>query len=271
MEDVQKTISQLRGDYIHGSSWYFEKIANLISGITKGDLKYLVDSIHSIRPGMASISNIELVLKTTSIHSDEDLRRIGRLLLDYKNMAKERLISEVRKVKIRRAISISYSSAVRTFIEGTGLEELVLLESRPGHEYKAAKQDYGEICNVTVIPDSAAYAFANSVEAAVLGFDGLYSNGYLVNKVGSVPLCLSAKEAGIGVYAIGESFKASKGYVGSMKERETKGKIPSKIQTFERVPLSFIDKLITDTGTFRRPRKETVGLIQAVFIDGFSI
>ena len=271
MEEVQKIISQLRADYIHGSSWYVEKIANRIAGITKGDLKFLVDSIHSVRPGMASISNIELVLKTTRIDSDDDLRKIGKSLLDYRNRAKERLMSEARKVKIKRAISISYSSAVRTFIEGTRLEELVLLESRPGYEYKAAKQDYGAICNVTVIPDSAAYAYANSVDAVVIGFDGLYSNGYLVNKIGSVPLCLSAKEAGIGVYAIGESFKASKDSVGSVKERKIGGEISSKIPTFERVPLSFVDKLITDTGTFRRPRKETVGLIQAVFVDEFSI
>ena len=271
MEDVQKIISQLRRDYIHGSSWYSEKVANLIAGITKRDLKFLVDSLHFIRPGMASISNIELVLRTTRIHSDDDLRKIGKSLLDYKNRATERLMSEVRKVKIKSALSISYSSAVRTFIEGTGLEELVLLESRPGHEYKVAKQDYGEICNVTVIPDSAAYAYANSVDAAVIGFDGLYSNGYLANKIGSVPLCLSAKECGIGVYAIGESFKSSKDSVGSMKESKIGGDISYKVPTFERVPLSFIDKLITDTGTFRRPRKETVGLIQAVFVDEFSI
>jgi translation initiation factor eIF-2B subunit delta len=271
MEEVQKIVSQLRRDYVHGSSWYFEKIANLIAGITKGDLKLLVDSIGSIRPGMASISNIELVLRTTRIDSDDDLRGIGKSMLDYKNRATERLISEVRKVKIKSAMSISYSSAIRAFIEGTELEELVLLESRPGNEYKVAKKDYGTICNVTVIPDSAAYAYANSVDAVVMGFDGLYSNGYLVNKIGSVPLCLSAREAGIGVYAVGESFKASRDPVGRLKEGKIGRKAPSKIPIFDQVRLSLIDRLITDTGTFSRPNREVVRSIHEFFVEGVSI
>ncbi|MGC8561978.1 MAG: hypothetical protein ACP5UZ_01975 [Thermoplasmata archaeon] len=173
MEEFQRTISELKRDYIHGSSWYFERIAELLTGINLNDLKLLVKSMDEIRPGMASISNTGLVLKTSKIESDEDLRKTGRLLVEYRKRAVDNLKSEVRKLRIRSAVAISYSSAVKTFIESTGLEELLLLKSSPGNEYKVAEKDYGAICNVTVIPDSASYAFVNSVEAVIIGFDGL--------------------------------------------------------------------------------------------------
>ncbi|MEM0134747.1 MAG: hypothetical protein QXU18_05890 [Thermoplasmatales archaeon] len=271
MNGFRGSVSELKEDYTHGSSWYFERIAQILLDIDKNDLNSFVKSLGSIRPGMGSIANIEDILARSKFLTKEDVRRMGSKLLDYKKRSEAYLKSEIRKIKIRKAITISYSSAVKVMIEGSGLEELFLLRSRPGSEYRQAEREYGRFCKVTVIPDSAMFEFTKSVDAVLIGFDGLYSNGYLLNKVGTTPLCLSAKELGINTYAIGESYKASdKPFDVTMEKRIVSGGKTLRVSIFDKVPLSLITELVTDLGAFRKPSSAIVEKIHGEFLKGIS-
>jgi translation initiation factor 2B subunit (eIF-2B alpha/beta/delta family) len=133
MPSVQEYLSQMRVDLVHGSGWYFEKISELLSGIGEEDLPALSKSLPSIRPGMASISNICELLETKDEWSTEEARGLGRKLSEFKALLHEGLRRQARGMKVERAITISYSKAVELFLMEARVENVTLIQSRPGN------------------------------------------------------------------------------------------------------------------------------------------
>lgn len=267
MVSIKEEIPRLRNDFVHGSSWYYESVAKLLATARTSDLRYLYESLWDIRPGMGSLTNIRKAMEGRRVITKEDANRLGLDLLKYLEDAKKRMRGEAEKIHLRSALSISYSSAVKLLLEGGGVERMFLLRSLPGKEYRKAVSEYSKYCDLTVIPDSSTYAFAKDVEAVVIGFDGLYSTGFFTNKIGTAPLCLSARTRGIEVIATGESFKATDVHPEVTWTKVVVDNLSQKIPLFDLMPVSFIDKLITDLGTIRGPKKQAIEKLNSHFLE----
>lgn len=262
MASSRKLVSELKKDFTHGSSWYFEKISNLLSETDGTDVEFLKDSLPHIRPGMGSISNIWDLLNSQKFESREQMNELGRELLRFGALANSRLRKQAVNIKLSSALTLSYSQAVRTLIEMGNLSGLVILESLPGRETKTAAEIYGKYCKVAVVPDSALCSCIKDVESVVMGFDGLFAGGDITNKIGSYAVCLCAKEMGKRVIAVGESFKASSNPIESVYEKEVRVEAKTIIlPLFDIVPVELIDTLVTDLGIVRNPGKHVANAI----------
>lgn len=129
------------------------------------------------------------------------------LSVDARRVA-ERAGDEVREGS--RILTLSYSSTVAMALEGWGPEKGVLvtcLESRPVSE---GKQLAGRLARagmpVTFAVDAAAGTLIRQTELVLLGADSVGDRG-IVNKIGSLPLALSAREAGVPLWALVDHTK----------------------------------------------------------------
>lgn len=254
VSNIRNSIREMRKDYLHGSSWYFEQISHLLSRTGEEELKALRRALPSIRPGMASILNIQELLTRENFSSATSANTLGLALVKYKERSEARLKTHLKLKRIHSVISISYSGAVKMALKEGEIDMMFLLRSEPGREWKKAVDEYGKFCDVKLIPDSVMSSAIKEVDAVILGYDGLHSSGHFVNKIGSYPLCLSAKETRKPVIAIGESFKTSILPPKDLLQKKiSAGGRTITVPLFEAVPNSLLTTLITDLGTIEGP------------------
>ena len=267
MMDVEEKIMEMRKDHVHGSSWYYRTISRLLENIDDHGLPIIASSLGSIRPGMGSISNVDDFLSKIPENDIVAARKLGKKLLMYYEGSEVKLRKNAPKMNGKSVMSISYSSSVKYSIEKSPPDILYLLESRPGKEVGAAYRDYSKYCEVKVVPDSTMLSFMNSTDMVITGFDGIFSDGTMTNKIGTYPLFLCAMEAGVEVIAVGESFKSS------LRQFENFPEISAtllgrrcKVPLLERVPLTYVKMLITDSGIFNDPDSSTVISLHESFV-----
>lgn len=103
------------------------------------------------------------------------------------------------------------STVSRVLLALAGPElEVMVTESRPGHESRpmaTALADAG--AQVTLVTDAAAGGLVARAEAVLVGADAILADGSLVNKAGTYPLALAAREAGVPFHVCAEPFKRS--------------------------------------------------------------
>lgn len=268
MSSLDEVIIEMKRDFIHGSSWYFETIANLLANIGEEEIRVLEKVLPNIRPGIATISNISAILSNKKDSSISEIRKIGTRLLKYRADSSSLLDHECANYEIKSSITISFSNAVASFIDKTGIKHLILLRSSPGEEWRAALKKYSSFCDVNVVPDATMFHFLKEVDSVVIGSDGMFSDGYNLNKIGSYPLCLCAHQLKKRVIVVGESFKAS-----IDKERKTAEKAARtgnnmiKLPIFEKIPLNLVKLLITDQGSFSNPNYTTIRTLHEKFVE----
>lgn len=244
--NAEELLELMKKDFVHGSSWYYEMALEYVEKY-EGNTDIALANLSSIRPGMASISNIIEILSTAL--SAGRLKEVTDNLKAFGKIARKR-ISE-NSIEANTIITLSNSSAVKDLLMASGIKRIYLMESIPGDEVQAAATELSKFADVTVVPDSSVSQFIEFADYAVIGFDGLYSSGHLINKVGSLPLACVSNYLKLPVVAVGESYKATEGFPPPPLKASYKG---ISIGLFERVPLSLISELITDTG-----KKEKVG------------
>ncbi len=257
--NAEELLQIMKNDFVHGSSWYYEKAIEYVEKYA-GDVKVALTNLADLRPGMASITNVIEVLSNAL--KTNKLNETLYKLKEFGKIAKER-ISE-NTIEASAVITLSNSSAVRAILEKSKVKKIYLMESFPGEESQTAKSELSKFADVSIIPDSSIYQFVEFSDYAVIGFDGLYAGGYLMNKVGSLPLACISNYLKLPVVAVGESYKATEGFPPPSLKVDYKG---VKIGLFERVPLSLISELITDAGTREKPQRNDVLDIQDYFIN----
>ena len=272
-------LRELREDTVHGASWYFLKGIELVSlalsnGFDPGRIRALINELRGIRPGMVPIINLAYIIEQ-AIDRGLSISDVINKLRETYSRVRERMVEQLSKYTIRcgsGVITISYSSAVRTALErwGSCFDLLIIMESRPGNEVFQAVRDYSRfVSTIKVIPDSAVASFIKrGVDYVVVGTDGLYTDGYFLNKVGTETLLITAREFGVKTIVIAESYKAAVGGVDEVYTVDfTVGGVITEVPLFDKVPLDLVDYLITDVGIIKRPRAEDVGNIRRAFIE----
>jgi len=251
MERANSILEELRSDYVHGASWYYDKAVEFFEALGSYD-PFKAEILEEVRPGMASVKNVIEAFKkgTKEGYSTE---KIAKALKSLKSSAYEK-ISKF-SLDISSAATISFSSNVLSLLKGSGVKQVYIFTSEPNAELKQAIEEYSRFAVVSAVPLSSAQHYIEYVEAVVSGFDGIYSSGHFVNKSGTFMLLCTAKEKGIKSVIVGESFKAYDGFPPpALKVKWENLFIP----IFESVPLKFVDMLITDTGSYSNPDSLTV-------------
>lgn len=255
---IEKEIERLRRDYIHGSAWYFERISALLAHIDRQDIGELRESLETLRPGMASLSNLNEILSKSSI-SDIDLKGLSKTLVSFVRSSSRRLSAFCSNLRFESVLSISNSTAIRQFLEAGRIERIFLLESRPGGEIRQAAKQYAKYADVSIVPDSAVSHTVKRVDAVVSGMDGIYAEGIFTNKLGTLGLCISANYFHKPVYVFGESFKATSARPKSLTTVEIKlGNTSGRVPLFDMVPLELVNYLVTDHGVILSPNGSAV-------------
>jgi translation initiation factor 2B subunit (eIF-2B alpha/beta/delta family) len=156
--------------------------------------------------------------------------------------------------RLARATSTAAAHADR---EHRQLRRVLVSESRPGGEGLAAAVALARAgLAVTLVPDAACGVFIGEASAVALGADSVRPDGSLVNKVGSYPLALAAREAGVPVYALCEALKiAAQRFPLVLEPLEwpaVAGRLPQGVEArsvgFELVPARLLTGIVTEDG-----------------------
>lgn len=88
--------------------------------------------------------------------------------------------------------------------------EIVVNTSYPGFEGRGAAEALVRAgWRVTLVADAACGVFVSDTAAVVCGADSVLSDGRVVNKVGTYPLALAARAAGVPFYVLCETLKVA--------------------------------------------------------------
>ncbi len=113
---------------------------------------------------------------------------------------------------------------------------------------------------VTLVADSACGLFIEQADAVVVGADSVRADGSVVNKVGTFPLALMAREAHVPVYVLCETLKiAAPDFPLVLEEADVTqllpvpqpGVTPRNI-AFDHTPAALITSIITERGILAR-------------------
>src|SRR5262249_18763280 len=134
-------------------------------------------------------------------------------------------------------------------------------ESRPGGEgVETARALAASGWGVTLVSDAACGVLLGEAAVVIVGADSVRADGSLVNKVGTYPLALLAREAGIVVYVVCESCKiAAPGFPLVLEEMNPRELLPEPILGvtarnvyFDHTPSQLITGVVTERGLLDR-------------------
>lgn len=110
----------------------------------------------------------------------------------------------------------------------------------------------------TVILDAAVGYIMEQVHLVMLGAEGVVESGGIINKIGSYPICITAKSMNKPVYVVAESFKFVREFPLNQKDVRNEFKYPASIRSgkdlskqhplVDYTPPEYIDLMFTDLG-----------------------
>jgi len=236
------------------------------------ELPEITQTIKLVHPEMASIALIgkkleEFEQKAKELNDEalkeklgEELTKISQRITESEQRTVEKLSAELMKYK--KIMTLSASTTIRTAFAmlpaAQREKEIYILESRPLLEGQTlarqlAQMDY----NVKLIVDAAAGHYMKGVEAVVVGADTIFSNGSILNKIGSLALALLARKYGIPFIVAASknklSTEAAENYGLYLQEKPPKEVFPEDIPNltalnvyFDFVPNELITLLISE-------------------------
>jgi len=172
----------------------------------------------------------------------------------------EHLATEAEKTlpPCTKVATLSSSAAVEGALRRVASRDVsvIVAESRPGLEglSLAGRLAEGGL-SPTVVSDAALPGRIHGVDAVLLGADGVSEEAF-VNKTGSYPAALAAREAGVPVYVLATTNKIIPSALGRQPTPDAPdGLVPdppegvrAENRLFESVPLSLVRAVITEDG-----------------------
>jgi translation initiation factor 2B subunit (eIF-2B alpha/beta/delta family) len=273
----------LLADRDHGASWLARLVAISLrnAATTLPDVSdevcvSLLIALHAAardfadaRPSMAAVANTAARLWAAALSVPEP-----RTALDRLREEADRILDGERTwaLAIRDALRPLLGGPVFTFSRSGTVEralldlladlpeaarDIFICESRPGGEGIAAARVLAVAgWRVTLLADAAMGAFVSRAALALVGADSIRSDGAVVNKVGTYPLALAARDAGIPFYAACETLKiAAPGFPLVFEEMDPAEILPEPIPGvsvrnpyFERTPARLVTGIVTERG-----------------------
>ncbi len=224
--DLESRIALMRKERVRGASWFFNIAVDILK--SAGDrIGEAAEMMRGIMPIVDCL--VDMVLgDREALHVASTLR--GRKV-------------ECGSLDADVVTTISLSSAVRGCLERWRPSKIYLLESRPGVELSEAVRTYSEVAPVVVLPDAAMSQAVRESSAVVIGAD-MVTPTHLYNKIGSLPLSLTAVQFGRPVVAVFECFKICRNVHVNVPARQG-------VEVLDAVPIGLITYFVTDLGTYR--------------------
>jgi len=254
-DDVDKHIALILEDREHGAAFLAREAVRTMSlaaqALPSGDqhLRALGDvgrRLAEARPTMAAIKNMveRFIQQLRAGDYIGDIPGLEHRLLGQMEAASQRVVARAGELvrQNSRVLTCSYSSAVLSVIEAAlasgktctvlAVESMVL-----GNAYGAKVLNDLSALGVVgeLVADTEIQLGISRADMVLVGADGLYQDGSIINGWPTLQLALAAKDR-IPVYVVGESFKVVAGPPAALEAG------------FDLVPSSLITRVITDSG-----------------------
>ena len=287
-EALAEALARVRADREHGASWLAREVARALADAstpqdapnattTDAQLAQILraaSAFAAARPSMAAVTNsaARIWWAASAVDGQSPAERL-RALHD----------EAIRITATWAEAAASLARHARPFLHGTiythsrsatvegvlialaqqpgGVERIIVGEGRPGGEGVATARTLAAASiPVTLVPDMALGVFIGEAQALVLGADSVRADGSVINKVGSYPLALAARQAGVPVYVCCESLKiAAPDAPLHLEEMDPHELLPAPVPGvtartlyFDLTPADFVTAVISEVGLLSR-------------------
>ena len=229
--DIEASIQAIRDDREHGASWLARAAAGVLLRLTEprddvaddiwdAVVRMAAQEMVAARPSMAAVANTAARIwdagrsAATPTEARTQLRDMAERLATQDEQTQLALRTYAEKMFLGNVYTMSRSGTVEDVLRDLGqrriIGRVIIGASVPGGEGVTMGRALAQSgLDVTLVADTACGLFIGEASCVVLGADSLRADGSLVNKVGSYPLALVAREAGKPVYALCETLKIS--------------------------------------------------------------
>ena len=256
-------------------------------------LRTAARTLHETRPTAVSLPNaLRYVLQRMDGRDVETLRRnvvdaveefvdqLDRAQTDLGRVGANRLADG--DTVMTHCHSTDALACIEAAVEQGKSISAVVKETRPrnqGHITAEQLRDAG--VPVTLIVDSAARRYLDTVDHVVVGADSIAADGGVINKVGTSGLAVNARERGVPIMTAAQTIKLhpetltghtveiemrSESEVIDEDAREAIGDISVENPAFDVTPPRYMDAIVTEHGQF--PPESIVTLMRELFGEG---
>jgi len=256
---------------IKAHSLRMENVENFVMNIEEYG-----DYLCKLRPSMAcvrnaimiAIGNLKRYVKADTSLEDavKFLSQECDRLIDTSKKALESIANNLHELVNEGDTILTHSYSTTVINALTKIHErkrfsVVSTESRPSFEgLETARLLADKGVSVTVIIDAAIGMFMKNIDKVVIGADAILTDYSIVNKVGSFPIALTAREYDIPVIVVAESLKKHEGTEIELEEREPSELLPKDLANkgvnarnpfFEVVPSKYLSYIVTEGGIIK--------------------
>lgn len=233
LQRLRAATMEIRADRERGASALAFVAAQAIADVTRlgvtmpgvRSMAVLAPAMYTLaqaRPSMAAISNTVAAIwrqAAGSTPSGDDnwsslsrLRDAAEAVVRRWHEAPGPILDVATPALQGTLLTFSRSGTVERVLQRLGGQRpggrVVVLLSHPGDEGIALARSLAACgWRVTLIADAAASVQMERVAAVVVGADSVRADGALVNKIGTYPLALVARECQVPVYVLAETLK----------------------------------------------------------------
>ena len=257
---LDAALDRIRADREHGASWLARTAAGALADACEAaarapgadealrQLQTAARALAHARPSMAALANtVAHVWAAGAAPAADAPREAATALARMREAARAEVTLWSRAaVTILHAAQPHLSGPLLTHSRSGTVEHVLtrlvdtpsgepraifVTESRPGGEGVALAGVLAAAgWRVTLIADMACGLFVGQARAVVIGADSVRADGGVVNKVGTYPLALAARAAGVPLYALCETRKiAAPEYPLTFEEMDAAGLLPRPI------------------------------------------
>ncbi len=219
------------------------------------------DAAATAHPFMALVRTVGR--EAAKADSADDLgHRMDRLLWDLDN-SNARIAEHMAHLFpeggtfMTNSFSATVHAALGSLVEGGRDVRAIVVESRPAREGVQLARALGELgIASTLIVDAGVASFVRRADAVLVGGDAV-TGSVFVNKLGTLPMVLSARSYGVPVYLLASTSKLiPEGEVPETEDNRAPEEVESSSMEgvtveniyFERVPLELITGAVTEEG-----------------------
>lgn len=285
---VLTRFTEIREDRVHGASELSRQSLRAMKLLTEQtaattpedllkELRVFGRELMNSRPNMAPLTNLVgrlvyvIAAKAKRGCTVQELRDTVASTCERILEESERAVHEIavrasdlvqnRTTVFTHSLSETVSEALKTAAKMGREIRVIVTESRPLFEGRAAAQELSSLgIPVTLVVDSAIGYLIEGADLCFVGADSVLSDGSVVNKIGTFPLALSAREHNKPFYVLCEKskfnlrsmFEAQR----EIEERNWSEVLPCPSQPlltvrspyFDTTPSRFVSRLITEDG-----------------------
>jgi ribose 1,5-bisphosphate isomerase len=262
---LEDRIAELREDRSHGASWMARQAVEALTELAEqheGSGEALLDDLRragrqlaAARPGVGAIAGaVGRMLASGRYESHlepDDLRRVfceeAQALTDGRIRAPASIAIQLReRIDGATVLTHSNSATVREAFSHDEPKKVLCTVSNPVEEGRTLGAELIEAgIDAELLEDADAPDRVKETDVVLLGADTVFRDGTICNKIGTIPLALAARDAGVPVVVAAELIKLA-----PVPGAQAPDLADFERELFELIPADLITEVVTEEGTF---------------------